>query len=199
MANPWDRREGETDNMFAAFEIYLYLEPPDDHVVVAYRLWVDNPQAKKATDQFWNWSRTHDWKERRSHFRDAKARARAEGVLGGITEHWQLHARAWEQGHTRLLHLQTRVYVKATEIFNKALDEGNYNMGHGVQMGKLFLEIQKHIKELLETAEANKTYEDIPDEELERAVDAAITQSADEIFEESLAAATEGSTPSTSD
>jgi hypothetical protein len=192
---PWDRRRDEPAKAYGAFEIYLNLPPGQRTLKAAYRLHTGNENAAGPSDNFKGWAKRHDWEERALACDDARARARFEGELRGIHDHWAEIAAQKERAHTQVIELTDLAYEKAKEIYAKELTKDNYSMGHAVQMSKFVLEIYKMLVDLeklhAQRAENEWTEEDdraiaeaIEALEAEEALDAG--DAAARFFEEDL-------------
>lgn len=185
---PWDRRPEEPGKAYSAFEIYLGLPPAERTLKKAYRLHTRNHNAAGPSDHFQGWAGRHDWEERALAYDDAKAKARRDGELSGISSHWALIAEQKERVHTDLIGLATLAERKAREIYERELTKDNYSMAHAVQMSKFVLEIYKQLIELEKMHEGDE--EGRWTDEDERAVAGLVeevdAESANNFFEEAL-------------
>lgn len=192
--DPWDRRAEETAKAFQAFQIYAGLPPGERSYTNAYRIYMAEIIGRTdAADRSWNdapphfkaWTQRYDWVERAVAWDAAKAKARAEGELTGITYHWATIASEKEKLYTYTLELAKIAHEKAKEIYEKELNKDNYSMAHAVQMSKFVLATYR---ELMEMEKALKPGEEgrwtnNDEEELSRLVARMDSEQAHEFFE----------------
>jgi hypothetical protein len=183
---PWDRRRDEPAKAYGAFEYYLNLPPGQRTLKAAYRLHTGNENAAGPSDNFKGWARRHDWEERALACDDAKAKARFEGELRGIHDHWAEIAAQKERAHTQVIELTDLAYEKAKEIYERELTRENYSMAHAVQMSKFVLEIYKMLVDLekLHAHRAENEWTEEDDREIARIIEEMDAQDAAEFFEE---------------
>jgi hypothetical protein len=192
--NPWDRLNEEPEKAFRAFVIYSDIPPLERTYIAAFRLYKDEAtgqpegtcQDVNVQPYFRGWTERYDWRERALAKDDAKARARVEGELRGITSRWTTIAAEKEKQFKRILDLGEAAYQKAQDIFNRELSAENYSMAHAVQMSKFSLEVYKMLleQERLSQAHNEGRWTDADEDAVADALEELSPEGAIEFFEE---------------
>lgn len=194
--DPWDRRAEEDAKAFRAFSLYAAIEPTERTYLASYHAYYrerhpDAPDSKLPVNYaaipstYRAWTKRYDWKERAVAWDAAKAKARAEGELTGITYHWATIASEKEKLQTYTLELAQIAHKKAKEIYEKELNKDNYSMAHAVQMSKFVLATYRELIEMekaLKPGEEGRWTND-DEEELSRLVARMDSEQAHEFFE----------------
>lgn len=61
---PWDQGETETPKAYAAFQIYLNLDPASRTYIAAHRLYRGEPKATQVPGYMVDWIKNHNWSHR---------------------------------------------------------------------------------------------------------------------------------------
>jgi len=93
----------------------MYLPPAERSVVRAWREWTGNPDAKRESPFFYNWSRTYAWQERaRAHDHHLEV-IRESGMEEAVKEEAKKQAKQVEQLHYRYHELMAMGYERAMQ------------------------------------------------------------------------------------
>jgi len=136
----WHRLDNESGRAYETFKVYMYLPPAERSVVGAWRLWSDNPDAKRKPPFFLRWSHDFAWSERAwAHDRHVEVNREA-GMEEAIKEEAAEQARQAERVRGRFYELMAITYERAIEYLEDEDFLKQLRPSDVVQIMKLHLE-----------------------------------------------------------
>jgi len=137
----WHRVDSESGRAYEAFKVYMYLPPAERTIVGAWRLWSDNPDARREPPFFHNWARNFAWSERaRAHDHHLEV-IRETSMEEAIKEEAARQARQVEQVRFRFHEIMSVAYQRVMERLNDSeWSEAGIRMSDIVKIAQLHLE-----------------------------------------------------------
>ena len=135
----WDSLDSEPSRAYEAFQTYLSLPSGDRTLVAAYRHYVDNPNALKASDTWVAWAHRYAWKDRAKAYDSHIDRIRRKGMEEAIEQAAAEQARQAERARYHLNDLLTNYHAKTMD-FLEQMDPADMRFSDAVQVARLHIE-----------------------------------------------------------
>jgi hypothetical protein len=155
----WDRLENEPERAYRAFESFLTLPSSERTIINAYRTYVGNPDAVKASDTWSGWSSHYAWRERAAAYDDHMASKRREAYERGMEEEAERQGALAERTRGRKNELMTAAYEQTIEWFENT-DFSDLRPSDVIQIIKLHIEDVKNEAVHIQSEEPTWTEED---------------------------------------
>ena len=196
----WHRLDRESGRAYQAFKVYAAVPPAERTVVGAWRLWSDNPDAKREPPFFLRWSHTYAWSERARAYDHHIEVIRESGMEEAIREEAARQARQVEQVRGRFNELMAITYERAIEYLEDEDFLKQLRPADVVQILKIHLETTQKLGDTnTQTPDSGVDWSEDEQRELDRILDEIESEEAQEEPEEGSEVSEEGSEESEDD